>query len=151
MSGVNISPSYIDLMNLGSNGVTTNSQKEGGIVAVYYFGTLLGALSGGALSDRIGRNYAVIAAGFFGLLGQSLQSAAQNAAWMICARVIAGIGTGGISAVIPVWGSELVGHESRGMVMAFEMTVNFAGISASYWLEYILSFLKGGNTQVRWR
>ena len=153
MSGVNISPSYIDLMSLGdgTTGTTTKTEKEGGIVAIYYLGTLIGALAGGALSDRIGRNYAVICAGFFGLLGQSLQSAAQNAAWMMCARVIAGVGTGGISAVIPVWGSELVGHKSRGMVMAFEMTVNFAGISASYWLEYLLSFRNNGQTQVRWR
>lgn len=154
MSGVNISPNYIKTMGLGSNGssaTATKTEKEGGIVAVYYLGTLIGALAGGALSDRIGRNYAVVAAGFFGLLGQSLQSAAQNVAWMMCARVLAGVGTGGISAVIPVWGSELVGHDARGMVMGFQMVVNFSGISASYWLEYILSFQGGGTTQVRWR
>ncbi|KAK3669859.1 hypothetical protein LTR78_010240 [Recurvomyces mirabilis] len=153
MSGVNISPSYIDLMNLGdgATGTVTKTQKEGGIVAIYYLGTLVGALAGGALSDRIGRNYAVIIAGFWGLLGQSLQAAAQNVNMMLCARILAGIGTGGIAAVIPVWGSELVGHDARGAVMAFEMTVNFAGISASYWLEYLLAFVNGGNTQVRWR
>ncbi|KAK4955690.1 hypothetical protein LTR10_006629 [Elasticomyces elasticus] len=153
MSGVNISPSYVDLMDLGADatGAATKTEKEGGIVAVYYLGTIIGALAGGALSDRIGRNYAVVCAGFFGLLGQSLQSAAQNAAWMICARIIAGVGTGGIAAVIPVWGSELVGHDARGMVMAFQMVVNFSGISASYWLEYLLSFRDGGRTEVRWR
>ncbi|KAK0934427.1 hypothetical protein LTR29_014018 [Friedmanniomyces endolithicus] len=153
MSGVNIAPSYVELMDLGEpgSGIATKSGKEGGIVAVYYLGTIIGALAGGALSDRIGRNYAVVCAGFFGLLGQSLQAAAQNAVWMICARIIAGIGTGGIAAVIPVWGSELVGHDARGMVMAFQMVVNFSGISASYWLEYLLSFRDGGNTQVRWR
>jgi len=70
---------------------------------------------------------------------------------MLCARVIAGFGTGGISAVIPVWSSELVAHDARGMVIAFEMLVNFAGISAAYWLEYLLSFVNAGRTQVRWR
>jgi len=153
MSGVNISPSYINEMKLGngSTGTVTRPQKEGGIVAIYYLGTLIGALTIGALSDRIGRNYAVIFAGFWGLLGQSLQVAAQNTPWMLCARVIAGIGTGGISAVIPVWSSELVAHDARGMVIAFEMVVNFAGISAAYWLEYLLAFVNGGRTQVRWR
>ncbi|TKA65913.1 hypothetical protein B0A55_10491, partial [Friedmanniomyces simplex] len=60
MSGVNISPSYIDLMDLGdgTTGTVTKTEKEGGIVAVYYLGTIIGALAGGALSDRIGRNYA---------------------------------------------------------------------------------------------
>ena len=132
----------------GASGTITQPEKEGGIVAIYYLGTLFGALgyvaptihltcfsdilfSGGALSDKIGRNKAIIFAGFWGLLGQSLQAAAQNTNWMLCARVIAGIGTGGISAVIPVWSSELVAHDARGMVIAFEMVVNFAGISAS--------------------
>lgn len=70
---------------------------------------------------------------------------------MFCARILAGIGTGGISAVIPVWSSELVSYDARGMVIAFEMLVNFAGISAAYWLEYLLSFLNAGKTEVRWR
>jgi len=35
--------------------------------------------------------------------------------------------------------------------MAFQMVVNFSGISASYWLEYLLSFVGDGTTQVRWR
>lgn len=29
--------------------------------------------------------------------------------------------------------------------------MNFAGISASYWLEYLLAFVNNGHTQVRWR
>jgi len=140
-------------MNIGdgSTGTVTNTQKEGGLVAIYYLGTLVGALAIGALSDRVGRNYAVIFAGFWGILGQSLEASAQNANWMLCARILAGVGTGGISAVIPVWSSELVAHDARGAVIAFEMVVNFAGISASYWLEYLLAFVNNGNTQVRWR
>lgn len=58
-------------------------------------------------------------------------ASAQNANWMLCARIIAGVGTGIISAAIPVWGSELVSHDARGAVMAFEMVVNFAGISTA--------------------
>ena len=132
MSGINISPSYIDLMDLGDGtGKVTNQTKEGGLVCIYYLGSIFGALGGGALSDRIGRNYALIIAGLWGLLGQSLQAAAQNANWMLCARVLAGIGTGGIATIIPVWSSELVAHDARGMAIAFEMVVNFAGISAS--------------------
>lgn len=50
---------------------------------------------------------------------------------MLCARIIAGVGTGIISAVVPVWSSELVSHDMRGAVMAFEMVVNYAGISTA--------------------
>ena len=60
-----------DLINLGDGetGTVTKTQKEGGIVAIYYLGTLFGALAGGALSYRIGRNYAIIIAGFWVCLG----------------------------------------------------------------------------------
>lgn len=114
MSGVNISPDYISTMNLSDSAGNVNATKEGGLVCIYYLGSLFGALGGGALSDRIGRNYALIVAGFWGLLGQSLQAGAQNANWMLCARLLAGVGTGGIATIIPVWSSELVAHDARG-------------------------------------
>ena len=140
-----------DLMQIGdgATGIITRPLKQGGLVAIYYLGTLLGALlydmtfalrtslqpltrhRGGAVSDKIGRRKSIVLGCLWGLFGSSLQVAAQNASWMLCARVIAGVGTGIISAVIPVWGSELVSHNARGKVMAFEMVVNFAGISTA--------------------
>lgn len=68
MSGVNISPSYIvndrlqnrfallssdnlqDLMKIGdgTTGKITSPEKEGGLVAIYYLGTLVGALGYGS-------------------------------------------------------------------------------------------------------
>lgn len=38
---------------------------------------------------------------------------------MLCARIIAGVGTGGISAVIPVWGS----GEFRSQLSIFDLLV----------------------------
>lgn len=63
MSGVNNSKDYIDLMGFGHTKMTdgmltpvvTNSLLQGGIVSVYYLGTLCGALPGGWVGDRIGR------------------------------------------------------------------------------------------------
>jgi MFS family permease len=119
-------------------------------ITCYYLGTLLGALgydfasdcvieltphpvfnSGGVLSDRIGRIKTVMIAGLWGIFGTTLQVAAQNANWVLCARILAGVGTGGISAVIPVWSSELISHDHRGALIAFEMVINDLGISAS--------------------
>lgn len=52
MGGVNESHDYVQLMDFGyvdSSGkpVITNTLLQGGIVAVYYLGTLLGCLLGG--------------------------------------------------------------------------------------------------------
>lgn len=109
MSGVNISPNYKQIM-----GLEDNEALLGGVVAVYYAGTLIGALLGktithtsfkvmmvlirsgigGWVGDKIGRIRTVLVGCAFACFGAALQTAAQNVAWMICSRIITGIGTG---------------------------------------------------------
>lgn len=92
MSGVNNSKDYIDLMGFGYTKmvdgmltpVVTNSVLQGGIVAVYYLGTLCGALFGGWLGDKIGRIKTIAAGALWAIVGASLQCSAQNHDWMIC-------------------------------------------------------------------
>jgi MFS family permease len=47
-------------------------------------------------------------------LGAVLQCSAQNLVWMLCARVVNGIGTGILNAIVPVWSAEVASHTSRG-------------------------------------
>lgn len=63
--------------------VVTNSLLQGGIVAVYYLGTLIGAFAGGMIGDRIGRVKTIALGAAWGVLGASLQCSAQNHVWMI--------------------------------------------------------------------
>ena len=92
MSGVNNSKNYIDLMGFGytklEDGeltpVVTDSLLQGGIVSVYYLGTLCGALIGGWIGDKIGRIKTIASGAVWAVLGASLQCAAQNHNWMIC-------------------------------------------------------------------
>lgn len=95
MGGVNNAKDYIDLMGFGYtetiNGtpntpVITNSLLQGGIVSVYYLGTLFGALFGGWLGDRIGRIKSIAAGAAWAIFGASLQCSAQNHNWMICCK-----------------------------------------------------------------
>jgi MFS family permease len=89
MSDVNIAPDYLQLM-----GLENNPALLGGIVAVYYAGCLIGALIGGWIGDRIGRIKTVVVGSAIAVVGAALQCSAQNVPWMICARIITGIGTG---------------------------------------------------------
>lgn len=60
-------------------GVDSNPQTDrdaaalGGIVAVYYGGTLIGALGAGWLGDKVGRLKSMVVACFFATLGAALQ------------------------------------------------------------------------------
>lgn len=96
MGGVNASPRYVTEVGIGtSDGTVTDTTHEGGIVSVYYLGAIFGCFAGGYLADRTGRINGMLMGAIFALVGGALQSAAQNSNFMICARVLTGIGTGG--------------------------------------------------------
>lgn len=40
-------PGFIDMADIGANGVVTNSTKQGGLAAAYYFGGMWGCFLGG--------------------------------------------------------------------------------------------------------
>lgn len=159
MSGVNNASDYISLMKLGytkdvdgePTPVITNSLLQGGIVAVYYLGTLVGGLFGGWLGDRMGRIKSIAVGAAWATIGAALQCSAQNHDWMICARFVNGIGTGILNAIVPVWATETAEHTSRGQFIAIEFTLNIFGVVLAYWLEFGLSFIDGGKSAFRWR
>lgn len=156
MAGVNNTPYYATRMDFGYGNdeggvVVTNSTRQGGIVAIYYLGTLFGAIAGGYLGDKLGRVKSIAVGAAWAILGASLQCSAMNVAWMCCARVINGCGTGILNAVVPVYSAETAEYKSRGMFIAFEFTLNILGVVVAYWLEYGLSYVNGGYSDIRWR
>ncbi|KAF3065335.1 Sugar transporter STL1 [Daldinia childiae] len=151
------SKDYIDLMGLGyvdpdtDEPIITDSLLQGGIVSVYYLGTLFGCLGGGWVGDKIGRIKTIALGSVWAVIGASLQCSAMNHSWMICARAVNGIGTGILNAIVPVWATETAEHTSRGQFIAIEFTLNIFGVVVAYWLEFGLSFIDNGNSAFRWR
>jgi MFS family permease len=93
MGGVNNAKDYIEIMGFGytttvdgspNTPVITRTILQGGIVSVYYLGTLIGALAGGWCGERVGRIKTIALGAAWGVLGASLQASAQNHNWMIC-------------------------------------------------------------------
>lgn len=157
MAGVNNAKDYYILMGFGRQNpedgspIIYDSLLQGGIVAVYYLGTLVGAFMGGWFADKQGRIRAVALGAVWAILGASLQGSAQNHEWMICARLINGIGTGILNAVIPVYATETSEHTSRGQFIAIEFTLNIFGVVVAYWLEFGTSKYRNGETAFTWR
>ncbi|KAI4216534.1 MAG: hypothetical protein LQ351_001023 [Letrouitia transgressa] len=150
MSQVNLNPHYQELMGIAPiEGNQRNVAALGGIVAVYYGGTLIGALVAGSLADRCGRIKAVVFGSLWALLGAVLQASAYNITWMCCARVIAGVGVGAIDCVIPVWSAEVSSHSARGAFLAIEFFMNIGGLALAYWIEFF-AYLDP-NHEMAWR
>ncbi|KAK0621090.1 Sugar transporter STL1 [Lasiodiplodia hormozganensis] len=156
MGGVNESPHYVHLMGFGhvdgtGKPVVTKTLLQGGIVAVYYLGTLLGCLVGGFVGDRFGRITTIGVGAAWAILGAALQTSAQDADWMICSRLVNGVGTGILNAIVPTWASELADYSSRGAFIAMEFTLNIFGVVVAYWLAFGVSFIDEGRSPFRWR
>ncbi|KAL8943180.1 MAG: hypothetical protein Q9216_001234 [Gyalolechia sp. 2 TL-2023] len=150
MSQVNLNPHYQELMGIAPiEGNDRNVAALGGIVSVYYGGTLIGALVAGSLADRMGRIKAVVFGALWALLGAVLQASAYNITWMCCARVISGVGVGAIDCVVPVWSAEVSSHSARGAFLAIEFFMNIGGLALAYWIEYF-AYLDP-NHEMAWR
>lgn len=143
MGGVNNAADYLSVMKFGHTEikdgqptpVVDDSLLQGGIVSIYYLGTLIGALAGGLIGEKIGRVRTIALGAAWGVIGATLQCSAQNHAWMICARLINGWGTGILNAIVPVYATETAEHTSRGQFIAIEFTLNIFGVVVAYWME----------------
>ncbi|KAH7370021.1 hypothetical protein BKA65DRAFT_589459 [Rhexocercosporidium sp. MPI-PUGE-AT-0058] len=103
---------FIDMAGIGSNGVVTDTTKQGGLAAVYYFGAMKKGVFVGAVLCMLGG--ALMASGSLALDIKGFahstngnQCGSVNSNVFICARVIAGLGIGFINSIIPSWVSEL--------------------------------------------
>ena len=89
------------------------------------------------------------------MVGGALQSATQSASFILVARVVTGLGTGALTAIIPVYVSETSTSHGRGRFLGLVFIANYLGIAIAYWLDFGLSFINGpygpGSSAVRWR
>ncbi|KGO74531.1 Major facilitator superfamily domain, general substrate transporter [Penicillium italicum] len=149
MGGVNSAPKYVIEVGIGKpDGTVTDTTHQGGIVSIYYLGAIFGCFAGGWLADRVGRINGLLAGSTFALIGGALQAAAQNSNFMLCARVVTGIGTGALTGITPVLVSETSSANHRGGFLGY---VFIANISLAYWISFGLAFVDNGYSDVRWR
>jgi MFS family permease len=93
---------------------TPSPSEQGGIVSSFTGGAILGALSISYLADKLGRKRTVFVGSVISVLGCALQGGAANIPMVIAGRLIAGIAVGLLSAVVPMYCSELAIAEDRG-------------------------------------
>lgn len=86
LNGLNILPSYIDYFQL-------NAATTGLNTASIFIGGILGPLVSGVVSDRLGRRPTILWGSLMTIIGVILQTAAQNIAMFVVARIVLGFGS----------------------------------------------------------
>ncbi len=120
-------------------------------VASALWGTVVGALTGGTLGDRLGRRdgLRLIAVLYF------LSALGCAFAWdwysLLAFRVIGGIAIGGSSVLGPMYIAEIAPAKWRGrLVGLFQFNV-VLGILVAYVSNYLIGLLSLGETEWRWK
>ncbi|KAG2414442.1 hypothetical protein HFD88_003633 [Aspergillus terreus] len=123
-------PHFIEYMGEPS------AAERGGIVSSFTGGAILGALSISFLADRFGRRMTVFIGAIISVIGSALQGGAANVGMMIAGRLIAGFAVGLLSAVVPMYCSEIATAEDRGKLAGLLQFMLSWGFFVAQWLGY---------------
>ncbi|MCJ1415389.1 hypothetical protein MMC32_001721 [Xylographa parallela] len=114
----------------------------GTMVAILEVGAFISSLLVGRIGDIIGRRRTILYGSMIFFTGGALQSFANGMPMMIVGRIVAGLGVGALSTIVPIYQSEISPPHNRGKLACIEFTGNVAGYAASVWVDYFCTFIE---------
>ncbi|KAJ9666082.1 Ribulose bisphosphate carboxylase large chain [Coniosporium apollinis] len=114
----------------------------GTMVAILEVGAFISSISVGRIGDIIGRRRTILYGSMIFLVGGAFQTFANGMPMMMFGRIIAGLGVGALSTIVPVYQSEISPPHNRGKLACIEFSGNVSGYLASVWVDYFCSYIK---------
>lgn len=118
------------------------------MVAILEIGAFISSLIVGRLGDIIGRRKTILYGSCIFFTGGALQTMATSMTMMMFGRIIAGLGVGMLSTIVPVYQSEISPPHNRGKLACIEFSGNIIGYTTSVWVDYGCGFIK---SDMSWR
>lgn len=112
------------------------------MVAILEVGAFVSSLLVGKIGDILGRRRTILYGAIIFVIGGALQTFANGMAMMLLGRIIAGLGVGTLSTIVPVYQSEISPPHNRGRLACIEFTGNISGYAASVWVDYFCSYIQ---------
>ncbi|KAK7040396.1 high affinity glucose transporter [Paramarasmius palmivorus] len=137
MSGVLTNPHYLRTFNY------PDESAQGAMVASMPAGSLVGALAVTQLGDRLGRKKTIMLAALIWVVGSILQCASVNRGMLVAGRVVGGASVGIVSAVVPIYQSEITPPAIRGRLVSLQQWSITWGILIQYFIQFGCSDIDG--------
>jgi sugar porter (SP) family MFS transporter len=115
------------------------------VVAVVLLGAAVGALSGGRVSDWLGRRLTLLLTSLIFIAGAIVCALAGSLTMLVAGRLVVGLGIG-LSSVVPVYISEISPANARGWQASLYQLAITIGILSAYLVDYAFA----GNENWRW-
>ena len=106
--------------------------QQGIIVSFLLVGAMVGALSGGPLSDRVGRRPAALLAAIIFGIGALAVAFAPTVSFLVFGRFLLGLGVGLASMIVPLYIAEIAPADRRGELVSLNQLMITIGILLSY-------------------
>jgi MFS family permease len=119
---------------LGPNGYSFSHVRSGLIVSLLSIGTLVGALCGAPIADKLGRKWSISLWCVILIVGLIVQITAPSGNWVqvVMGRWVTGLGVGGCSLLVPMYQGESAPKHIRGaMISSYQLFVTL-GIFLAY-------------------
>ncbi|KAI0882436.1 sugar transporter-domain-containing protein [Annulohypoxylon maeteangense] len=142
MSGIITGPYFRDYFK------NPSKAEIGTMVAILEIGALVSSLIVGRVGDIIGRRRTILYGSIIFFVGGALQTFAANMPMMMLGRVIAGLGVGSLSTIVPVYQSEISPPHNRGKLACIEFSGNIIGYTTSVWVDYFCGYIE---SDLSWR
>ncbi|KAI9727370.1 MAG: hypothetical protein M1834_008441 [Cirrosporium novae-zelandiae] len=134
MSGVLISKDFLNRMNHPS------TFMQGLMTSIYEIGCFFGCAGSLAFSERLGRKKPIIIGTILVIIGAVLQTASFERVQFIIGRIVAGLGTGLNTSIVPCWQAETLPAKRRERFGTMQYLLVCGGASTAYWMNYGLSY-----------
>ncbi|KAK1728200.1 uncharacterized protein BDZ83DRAFT_767871 [Colletotrichum acutatum] len=125
-----------------------SSAEIGTMVAILEVGAFISSLVVGKVGDIIGRRKTILYGSMIFFVGGALQTFANGMPMMMLGRIIAGLGVGALSTIVPVYQSEISPPHNRGKLACIEFSGNIIGYTTSVWVDYFCGFIE---SDMSWR
>ena len=112
------------------------------MVAILEVGAFFASLVVGRVGDIIGRRRTIFFGAIIFVIGGAFQTFSTGMPTMILGRIVAGVGVGLLSTIVPVYQSEISPSHNRGKLACIEFTGNVVGYCTSVWVDYFCSFIE---------
>lgn len=142
MSGIITGPYFIDYFDHPSKA------HVGTMVAILEVGAFISSLVVGRVGDIIGRRRTIFYGSCIFFVGGALQTFATSMTIMMLGRIIAGLGVGALSTIVPVYQSEISPPHNRGKLACIEFSGNIIGYTTSVWVDYGCGYIE---SNLSWR
>lgn len=125
--------------------------KLGITVSIALWGTVVGAMTAGALGRRLGGRGSLLILGTCYLVSALGCALSQSWSSLLLFRFIGGLGMGGSSVIAPVYIAEIAPPAWRGrLVGTFQVNI-IAGILLAYLSNYLVGLALLGDLEWRWQ